>query len=163
MKKFYIALLFAFSSLSMQAASAATLTLGNFIGGSVVSASGSSVSGTATGAPTPFFGLPISSWSLTVSDTATVDFALTGTTSFVSFVAGNGSVLPFNTSSFSTLLTAGTYLFSILSSAVNQPYTLTISTASSAVPVPAAVWLFGSAFLGMIGLVRRKSQSGLAA
>ncbi|MBK8815780.1 MAG: hypothetical protein IPN42_09870 [Methylococcaceae bacterium] len=163
MKKFYIALLFAFSSLSMQTASAATLTLGNFIGGSVVSASGSAVSGTATGAPTSFFGLPISSWSLTVSDTATVDFALTGTTSFISIVAGNGSVLDFNTSSFSALLTTGTYLFAILSSAANQPYSLTISTISSVVPVPAAVWLFGSAFLGMIGLVRRKSQPGLAA
>jgi hypothetical protein len=160
MKKFYIALLFAVSCISMQTASAATLTLGNFIGGSVVTASGTSVSGTATGAPTAFFGLPISSWSLNVSDSTTVNFKMTGTTTFLSMVAGNGSVLDFNTSSFSTLLTAGTYLFSIMPNAVNKPYDITIS---SVVPVPAAVWLFGSAFLGMMGLVRRKSQPGLAA
>lgn len=165
MKNFYIALLFAFSSLMMQNTSAATLTLGNYIGGSVVTASGSTVSGTATGAPTLFFGLPISSWSLTVSETANVDFSLSGSTSFLGFVAGLGSSpVLFNSSTFSALLTAGTYLLAILPSAANQAYDITISTAgATAVPVPAAVWLFGSAFLGMMGLVRRKAKPGLAA
>jgi hypothetical protein len=35
-----------------------------------------------------------------------------------------------------------------------DPYTITITT--SAVPVPAAVWLFGSGLLGLIGVARRK-------
>lgn len=160
MKKYFIALLFAVSSLSMQTASAATLTLGNYIGGSVVTATGSTVSGTATGAPTAFFGMPFSSWSLNVSDTGLVNFNLSGTTSFISMIGGNGSILDFNTTSFSTVLAAGNYLFAVLPSSANQPYNLSIN---SVVPVPAAVWLFGSAFLGMLGLVRRKSQPGFAA
>ncbi len=160
MKKFFIALLFTVSSLSMQTASAATLTLGNYIGGSVVTATGSTVSGTATGAPTAFFGMPFSSWSLNVSDTGLVNFNLSGTTSFISMIGGNGSILDFNTTSFSTVLAAGNYLFAVLPSSANQAYNLSIN---SVVPVPAAVWLFGSAFLGMLGLVRRKSQTGFAA
>jgi hypothetical protein len=35
--------------------------------------------------------------------------------------------------------------------------------AVSAVPVPAAVWLFGSALLGMVGFTRRDNAKGLAA
>jgi hypothetical protein len=37
-----------------------------------------------------------------------------------------------------------------------QPYSITIST--SAVPVPAAVWLFGSGLIGLIGIARRKAR-----
>jgi hypothetical protein len=36
---------------------------------------------------------------------------------------------------------------------------VTIDTAVSAVPVPAAVWLFGSGLLGLVGVARRKSRS----
>lgn len=35
-------------------------------------------------------------------------------------------------------------------------YTATISAAASPVPIPAAVWLFGSSVLGLLGLGRRK-------
>ena len=35
-----------------------------------------------------------------------------------------------------------------------SPYTITIDT--TAVPVPAAVWLFGSGLIGLVGLARRK-------
>ncbi len=46
-------------------------------------------------------------------------------------------------------------------------FTLTGNTLSynaiSAVPVPAAVWLFGSALLGMLGFTRRDNAKGLAA
>ena len=37
------------------------------------------------------------------------------------------------------------------------PYSLVIST--SAVPVPAAVWLFGSGLIGLIGVARRKAHA----
>ncbi|MEA3242882.1 MAG: VPLPA-CTERM sorting domain-containing protein [Pseudomonadota bacterium] len=30
------------------------------------------------------------------------------------------------------------------------------ATASSVVPIPAAVWLFGSGLLGLVGIARRK-------
>ena len=36
---------------------------------------------------------------------------------------------------------------------------LVISQTVNAVPVPAAVWLFGSGLLGLVGVARRKSQS----
>lgn len=36
---------------------------------------------------------------------------------------------------------------------------VTIDTAVSAVPVPAAVWLFGSGLLGLVGVARRKRNS----
>ncbi len=38
-----------------------------------------------------------------------------------------------------------------------------LSYAPSAVPVPAAIWLFGSAMLGMLGFTRRNNAKGLAA
>lgn len=37
---------------------------------------------------------------------------------------------------------------------LTSPYSITIST--SAVPVPAAVWLFGSGLIGLMGFARRK-------
>jgi hypothetical protein len=36
------------------------------------------------------------------------------------------------------------------------PYTLNLTGVSTAVPVPAAVWLFGSGLLGLVGMARRK-------
>ena len=33
------------------------------------------------------------------------------------------------------------------------------STAPSAVPVPAAAWLFGSGLLGLVGVARRKARA----
>ena len=169
MKKYFIALLFGMSLMSMQTASAATLTLANFLGGSVVTAGpATTVSGTATGAPTAFFGLPFSAWSLNVSDPTPVNFNLSGTTPYTGIIAGMGSLLSFNNTSFSAVLAAGNYLFAVLPSAANSPYSFSISAGTAGgvvgnVPVPAAVWLFGSALLGLMGVGRRKSQPALAA
>lgn len=56
--------------------------------------------------------------------------------------------------------TAGTnyYLFASGGSVspVNVPYTLSMTAAAAPVPVPPAVWLFGSGLLGLIGVARRK-------
>lgn len=40
-----------------------------------------------------------------------------------------------------------------------QTYTIQVEALPSAVPVPAAVWLFGSGLLGLIGIARRKKAS----
>ena len=41
----------------------------------------------------------------------------------------------------------------------NVDYTLHLEGTVGAVPVPAAVWLFGSGLLGLVGVARRKSRS----
>lgn len=64
---------------------------------------------------------------------------------------------------FPTLqFTAGTnyYLFASGGSVspVSVPYTLSMTAAPAPVPVPPAVWLFGSGLLGLVGIARRKSH-----
>lgn len=56
------------------------------------------------------------------------------------------------------LLNAGVYSINVagLVGASLESYSLRVNVAPAAVPVPAAIWLFGSAFLGLMGIVRRK-------
>lgn len=60
--------------------------------------------------------------------------------------------------SFSAFLMADTYTITVTNGQSNISgdggYTMTIST-----PIPAAAWLFGSVFLAMVGLSKRKSYS----
>lgn len=61
---------------------------------------------------------------------------------------------------FNFLLLAGqTYFFDIVGEALGQPLTTTLTV--SAVPVPAALWLFAPALMGFFGL-RRKAQVATA-
>jgi len=48
---------------------------------------------------------------------------------------------------------------SISGPTVGFTYTVNLLLTPTAVPVPAAVWLFGSGLIGLIGLVRRKTHS----
>ncbi|MDH3948640.1 MAG: VPLPA-CTERM sorting domain-containing protein [Gammaproteobacteria bacterium] len=73
----------------------------------------------------------------------------TGFTSGGTLGAASGTWL---NQSFATLgMTPGTYVWSWASDSI----TLQVS----AVPVPAAVWLFGSGLLGLIGIARRKKAA----
>lgn len=166
MKKYFIALLFGISLMSIQTVSAATLGLSTFFGGSVTTAGpGASVTGTSTS--------PVSIWSLNVADTVSpvnVNFTLAGAPPVVSFLSGSThyefSSTPTN-STFNLLLAAGSYFFGLVPSN-GGAYGFTASLDAdpippSNVPVPAAVWLFGSALLGLVGAGRRKSQPALAA
>lgn len=65
------------------------------------------------------------------------------------------------TATLTRFLTAGNYTLILggydgTTAGANLAYTATISAAASPVPVPAAVWLFGSAMAGLIGFNRRK-------
>jgi len=60
-----------------------------------------------------------------------------------------------NKFSFSYLLTAGAQNFLVVDGFGSSSYQLT----ASAVPLPAAVWLFGSALMGLFGVSRRKSTA----
>jgi hypothetical protein len=160
MKKFYIALLFAVSCLSMQTASAATLTLTNDAFGTASPSSGSSV----TGHSADLFKPNSSIWTLEVSGLGASGLAEL-TMSFISSASGYTffSDIPSLTS-----VSAGIYhLAFFLKPAALTHYDFTINATdvpvSGNVPVPAAVWLFGSALLGLIGMGRRKSQPGFAA
>ena len=54
------------------------------------------------------------------------------------------------------------YVLSV--STAGQPFIQSVSTVVTSVPVPAAIWLFGSALMGLVGLSRRKaSVNGLTA
>ncbi len=43
------------------------------------------------------------------------------------------------------------------SSSSTTSYSMTVASAVATVPVPAAVWLFGSGLLGLVGIARRKA------
>jgi len=62
-------------------------------------------------------------------------------------VIGNNTI-PFHTA----LLTAGQYILQINT----LPGQLSISTQISAVPLPGALWMFGSALLGFLGFSKRR-------
>ena len=72
------------------------------------------------------------------------------------YVSGDAltlSSMTFTGETFSTLgITPGTYEWAWGSGASADLFTLNVS----AVPIPAAVWLFGSGLLGLIGVARRK-------
>ncbi len=89
----------------------------------------------------------------TDDDGDTIDYSLSGGSIVGTinwFLIDNGTP-----STYSYLLSAGTYLLSIDTDADVSSSTLM----TSAVPLPAAAWLFGSAVLGF-GALRRKQKSG---
>lgn len=177
MKKYFIALLLSMSLMAMQTASAATLTLANLSAGSVTASTGTAVAGQASGAAASFLGFPlpfsVSSWTLDVSSATNVSFNLSGVLPFSTGLFNNStftapSALSFTGSTASALLSAGTYYLAVFSGFgnVGVPYDLNITSTDVSVgnvPVPAAVWLFGSALMGLIGAGRRKAQPALAA
>jgi len=159
MKKIFIALFFAISLMSMQTASSATLNLRNTFGGKASTNAGTTVGGFSKD-KLMLGGLPTTTWVLKVSDYTKLMFDFTGTTSFLTLLDLGSKTLTFNSASFFTHLDKGTYTFIVNPSALKQPYSFSISS----VPVPAAIWLFGSALVGLVGTARRKPrQAALAA
>jgi hypothetical protein len=162
MKKYFIALLFGLSLTSMQTASAAMLNLTQIFGGGAVIGSGTD---TVTGSSLDDLMLNptnASIWKLDLSGLgpsglADLDFDLNlgGITGFD---------MSFTGSSDFKNLSADTYFLSLFPKLPTVSYNFTLSaTDVSQVPVPAAVWLFGSALLGLVGFTTRKPQTNLAA
>jgi hypothetical protein len=160
MKKSFIALLFGMSLLSMQSASAATLTLTNVFGGNPASASGSTV----TGHSSDLFKPNASIWTLEVSGlgaSGLADLTMSTVTNAV------GLNYFFDIPSLSRV-SAGIYnLAFYLTPAALTHYDFTLTAKDvpvvGNVPVPAAVWLFGSALAGLMSAGRRKPQPSFAA
>lgn len=71
---------------------------------------------------------------------------------------GAGVWIPTDFVTLSTLVLAGSVIEIAVDSDASQFYVSTLST----VPVPAAVWLFGTAMLGLFGM-RRKAKMGAVA
>ena len=169
MKKYFIALLFGMSLMSMQTASAATLALSSFLAGSNVDTAGpgSTIGGSSAATPIiPGFPLVTSAWTLTVSDATDVTFSFSGVPSAATFLTDLSSTFQsFSTTTFTTgVLAAGSYILAVLT-APNVPFSFTATVIPPTVvtPIPAAIWLFGSALLGLIGVSGRKSKTALAA
>lgn len=110
--------------------------------------------------------------SIGFTETATSATASSGTVGFYLNMANYEPVSIPSTDSgthFDSILPEigpGTYLTGYTSPGIGQPtegysysldYTLTYTVA--AVPVPAAVWLFGSGLLGLVGIARRKKTA----
>lgn len=176
MKNYFIALIMAMSFMAMQTASASTITLENLDAGSVTTATGDMVAGTGNGdALLGLLPFSISSWKLDIDSAVKLDFNLSGglpfSTSFfnkpyIPFAPPPTVVFSFVGSFGTAMLDAGTYYLSVFSGQgyVGVPYDLSIApSAISEVPVPAAVWLFGSVLAGLIGVTRSKSYPKLAA
>ncbi len=174
MKKYLIVLLIGISWLSVQTVSAATLSLTKtYLGDSHVlgSGSGASVEGKSSGAPlVNMGGLPgTAAWSLSVSGgSAVVDFVFTGIQALTAVISTESSFSGYASTTFSTdVLTEGNYILFVTSPA-NLAYTFTASIQNAlpdtVVPLPASLWLFGSAIMGMMGgTLRRKSSTTIAA
>lgn len=68
---------------------------------------------------------------------------------------------PFGDPDFNFVLAAGRYSLALSSLGAAGTYSFTTNAVSvlSAVPVPAAAWLFGTALLGFFGISRRKTRA----
>jgi hypothetical protein len=154
MKKYFIALFFGMSLMSMQTVSAATLTITEVLGKSTITSPGpgSTVSG-FTGGVGAVFDINLSG--LGTSGLGDLVF---------SFSPRKGSPVTtfFNVNPITGLI-AGDYFLTILGKANFRVSATDTPVSGNNVPVPAAVWLFGSALMGLLGVARRKSQPALAA
>jgi hypothetical protein len=139
MKIYIRTLLLAFGLLAMQSASAATLSLESDSPGIIINGTSGSVTG--AGAVDVI---------IAADPGELVDLLISFTN------VGSGITSVFNGGVDPVGLAAGTYELIMIGKA-----DFNIELAN--VPVPAAVWLFGSALMGLLGISRRKSATTLAA
>lgn len=163
MKKL-IMLSFVLLAFSMQV-EAATLALSAVSNSSVTTSSGDTVSGIGSFSPTTS-----SSWTLSSSAAQTVYFDFDPTTNspwiapeaiYTLTIDSVGYSIPFLSSlPLAITLGLGNHAISVLANGLTtgSSYTMTMI----ATPIPAAIWLFGSALMGLVGFSCRKSGSAVA-
>lgn len=162
MKNCFLAISLALGLMSVQSASAAMLTLTNmFDSGMVTMGSGMTVEGKSLNMPA-LNASNASIWKLDISDlgpSGVVDLDFDMDLDYAI-----GFDMSFTVPSFKNLA-ANTYYLSLFPKVANVPYEFTFSIEKiSQVPVPGAIWLFGSALLGLLGFTTsRKPQSMLTA
>lgn len=170
------AMLFIVSLLFAVSANAATLDLSNVSNGSVGTSTGAFVTGGTTTDGNAFSSV----WSLSTGEDTNANFAI-GFSTFDPFPLLNPTVVsgaiytllenglsvatsgPSDVEGFSFsyfLLAAKTYTLEIAGISSANP--TSVALAVQAVPVPAALFLFAPALLGLLGL-RRKSVTAVAA
>ena len=76
---------------------------------------------------------------------------------YVSGTKISGSATKYNTSIIALGFASGSFV-TTLTNGLNTDTVMVNIGAASVVPVPAAVWLFGSGLIGLIGLARRKAS-----
>jgi hypothetical protein len=156
MKKYFIALILGMGLLSMQTASAATLSLNGSPAGAIVAGTSGTFSLTVAGAIAGDilqFYIPSSATSPTFGGTGIMNFSLTNA----------GQVTPLF-DGLTTLVVGGTSSFvAAIGHLDNNVFVPDAAVPSLNTPIPAAMWLFGSALMGLVGVARRKSQAVLAA
>jgi hypothetical protein len=152
-KKYLIAILFGISFLSIQTVSASTLIALNPNGLQTIDLVSNEVHATFNpGEPSQplFFDLQLDAASDVSFDIGSANLSF-----YDSFGALSATFL---TGSFSSMLSGGDNFFAIFSQGSSAPIVFNINEVQ-VVPVPAALWLFGSALLGLMGVSSRKSQA----
>ena len=129
---------------------ALTLTAPNLLGGPIVTLNASDTGSTTT----------VSGSSLTATtDALSFNFSADGHTDYMMFKVGSVGYCIHNClSGWQSEAIMRATSPSNTDAAFTTP-TGTIDIAVSAVPVPAAVWLFGSGLLGLVGVARRKARA----
>lgn len=176
MNKKYYSLILAFFLLPL-VSNAATVTITNdsFTGGGALSSPSATGTNTASNSHSGILGEFDDFWTVTLvpsSDTFSivssipqftefnVEYSLDNGATWIQYVAaGASSVVETVTAS---IVNVSAFKLHVFGNAANPnglagTYQMTVNSVS-AVPVPAAVWLFGSALMGLVGFSKRKSS-----
>jgi hypothetical protein len=99
-------------------------------------------------------------WNVVLQASATGDADAEASVDFLDDV-GAVDILYIVNDRTADLITGGSFAFELASAEFNDiaGFVDTTGTATAVIPVPAAVWLFGSGLLGLVGIARRK-QAG---
>lgn len=157
MKKLLVVLSLAMAAISFQA-NAATISWVGATPGSTAGSTTQTLFGTVGGLTAPT--AVNDTWTFSLSDVSLVKIGVTSLPSWLSSVTFSGGALAFTDLAptagvwtFTGLLMAGQYTINLIGDAVDSSgYQIRVET-----PIPAAVWLFGSALMGLTGISRRKA------
>jgi hypothetical protein len=99
-------------------------------------------------------------WSVVLEASATGDALANASVDFLDDL-GYVDILEIVTDKSQDINTGGSFMFTLLNAESNPiaGFVDTFGEATAVIPVPAAVWLFGSGLLGLVGVARRRQAS----